>query len=250
MKLFKIFICLFFWYVLTVNNAKLFAQITSDSLVVKKNFSKSRVFIGTQVPLQFTVGYDYQISNQFSVRAQAGFLTRPYQGLIVNSLETFGLDKLLGRVIKKAFRTGTVLSIGSDYHFGKNYVGISGQYIHLKGGGITPADALSVYFKKDFSDFDLTGLPVFEFSMQSDILNIGALFGHEFQLHNPNFSINTEAGLSKIVASQNSFSSNRSLIDATAFGQNIYNELDKEMRTAYWKYGFIPTIGIYLVYHL
>ncbi|MEJ7681727.1 MAG: hypothetical protein WKG06_28545 [Segetibacter sp.] len=160
------------------------------------------------------------------------------------------MDKYLGRVIKKAFRTGTLVGIGSNYHFGKNFFGISGQYIHLKGGGITPADALSVYFKQDFSSFDLTGVPAFEFNMQSDILNLGALFGHEFQLHNPNFSINTEVGLSKIVASKNYFSSNRTVIDGSAFGQNIYKELDKEMKKDYWKYGFIPNISVYLVYHL
>ena len=145
---------------------------------------------------------------------------------------------------------GTLLGIGSNYRFGKNYAGISGQYIHLKGGGITPADALSVYFNQDFSSFDPTGLPAFEFNMQSDILNINALYGHEFQLHNPSLSINTEVGLSKITASKNGFSSNRSLVDGTAFARNIYKQIDKEMRTSFWKYGFIPTISVYLVYRL
>jgi hypothetical protein len=227
-----------------------FAQDQDKNAEADKEFSKSNVFIGTQMPLQYTIGYGYQFSDRFSASAQAGILTKPYDGLIINSLEAFGLDKYLGRVIKKAFNKGTVLGIGTNYHFGKNYVGLSGQYIHLQGGGITPADALSVYFKKDFSSFDPTGLPVFEFAMQSNILNIGTFFGHKFQLNKPQLSINAEVGLSKIVASKNSFSSNRSLIDQTAFSRNLYKELDKEMRKAYWKYGFIPTLSIYFVYRL
>ena len=200
--------------------------------------------------MQFTAGYGYQFSNRFSARIQAGFLTKPYEGLIVNSLEAFGMDKYLGRVIKKAFRNGTVLGLGGNYHFRKNYIALTGKYIHLKGGGITPADALSVYFAQDFSNFDPAGLPAFEFSMQSNLLNIGALYGRQFQLRNPRLSINAEAGLSKIVASQNSFHSNRSLVDQSAFGQNVYKELDKEIRKNYWKYGFIPTVSLYLIYHL
>lgn len=251
MKLLLKFVsCLFFYLLLALTNSYLFAQIESGNSGTGKTFSKSSIFIGTQIPLQFTAGYAYRVSNHFSAKAQVGFLTQPYDGLIVNSLQAFGLDKNLGRVIKKAFRTGSLLGIGLDYHFGKNYAGISGQYIDLKGGGITPADALSVYFNQDFSNFDPTGLPAFEFNMQSDILNINAIFGHEFQLRNPHLSLNTEVGLSKIVASKNYFSSNRSLVDGTAFARNIYNKLDKEMRTAFWKYGFVPTISVYLVYRL
>lgn len=241
---------LLFYLWLTLMSSNLFAQIKSGNPETGDTFSKSSLFIGTQIPLQFTAGYIYRISNHFSIKAQGGFLTQPYDGLIVNSLEAFGLDKNLGRVIKKAFRTGSLMGIGLDYHFGKNYAGISGQYVHLKGGGITPADALSVYFNQDFSSFDPTGLPAFEFNMQSDILNVNAMFGHEFQLPNPHLSINTEIGLSKIVNSKNYFSSNRPLVDGTAFARNIYNQLDKEMRTAFWKYGFIPTVSIYLVYRL
>jgi len=246
----KLAACLCLSLVMILSGTNVFAQDKWDSAVVIKTFSKSHVFIGTQIPLQFTAGYGYQFSNRFSARAQAGLITKPYDNFIVNAMEAFGLDKYLSTVIKKAFQNGTVLGIGPDYHFGQNYVGVYGQYIHLKGGGITPADALSVYFKKDFSGFDLLGLPVFEFSMQSNMLNTGALFGHTFQLKNPQFALNLEAGISKIVASKNSFASNRPLVDATPFAQNLYKELDDEIQSAYWKHGFIPTLNFYLVYRL
>lgn len=221
----------------------------SDSHI-DNTYSKAQVFVGTQIPLQFTAGVGYRFRNRLSARAQAGFITKPYSGFIVDAMKAFGMDKQLARVIKKAFQRGTVIGIGPNYHFGKNYVGVFGQYMHLKGGGITPADALSVYFKKDFTQFDVLGLPTFEFSMQSDMVNAGALFGHEFRLRNPTFSINGEVGLSKIMTSKNSFTSNRPLVDQTFFAQNLYKEIDQEMQDAYWKYGFIPTLNLYFVYHL
>lgn len=226
------------------------AQDSTKQTTAPTTFSNSHVFIGTQVPLQFTVGYGYRFSKRLSAQAQAGIMTKPYSGFIVDAMKSFGMDEYLARVIKKAFKNGLVFGVGPNYHFGNNYIGVYGQYMHLQGGGITPADALSVYFKKDFTAFDPTGLPAFEFSMQSNIANAGALFGHEFRLRNPRVSINGEISLSKIVASKNSFSSNRSLIDQTSFAQNIYKEIDKQMRDAYWKYGFIPTLNLYLVYRL
>lgn len=229
----------------------LFAQdTTKNHHTWNESPTKSHVFIGTQIPLQFTAGLEHRFSNKISAQAQVGIITRPYSGFIVDAMETFGMDKKLSQVIKKAFRSGTVIGIGPNYHFGRNYVGIYGQYMHLKGGGITPADALSVYFKKDFTEFNLTGIPLFEFSMQLNAVNAGALFGHEFRLRNPRLSLRGEAGLSKIVASKNSFVSNRTLIDQTAFAQTLYKEMDREMRDAFWKYGFIPTINLYLAYQL
>lgn len=230
-----------------------FNLLAQDSAVYRtpaKTFSKSHVFIGTQIPVQFTAGYEHQFSSRMSARAQAGLITKPFSGFIVDAMKVFGMDEYLARVIKKSFKSGTVFSVGPNYHFGKNYAGVYGQYMHLRGGGVTPADALSVYFKKDFTEFDVTGLPAFEFSMHSNIINAGALFGHRFDLHNPRFSINGEVGLSKIVASKNSFASNRTLIDQTTVAQNLYKEIDTEMRDAYWKHGFIPTLNLYLVYHL
>jgi hypothetical protein len=85
-------------------NLNSFAQDQIKNAEANKEFSKSSVFIGTQVPLQNTIGYGYQFSDRFSARAQVGILTKPYDGLIINSLEAFGLDKYLGKVIKKAFK--------------------------------------------------------------------------------------------------------------------------------------------------
>ncbi|HVG15738.1 MAG TPA: hypothetical protein VM935_12280 [Chitinophagaceae bacterium] len=246
----KLFCLFFIAFSLVVSAQDTTANNASVSATSNKSFSKSRVFVGSQIPVQLTAGYGYQFSNRLAIQSYAGLITKPYGGFIVNAMEAFGMDKYLAQVIKKSFKSGTVLGLGPNYLFGKNYFGIYGQYMHLKGGGVTPADALSVYFKKDFTQFDVAGPPLFEFSLQSNLMNVGALFGRSFQLRNPRISINGEISLSKIVASKNSFASNRSFVDQTAYAKNLYKELDSEMRDAYRKHGFIPTINVYLAYRL
>lgn len=240
----------FLFLVFTLSLFRATAQDTLNHSAVQNDFSKRSLFIGTQIPVQFTAGYEQGVGARLSARIQAGFISKPYSGFIVDAMQAFGMDEYLARVIKKAFQSGSVFSIGPNYHFGKNYVGVYGQYMHLKGGGITPGDALSVYFKKDFNQFDITGLPLFQFSMQSNIVNAGALFGHTFQLRNPRLCVNGEVGFSKIVASKNTFTSNRTIVDQTSFAKNLFREIDQGMRDAYVKYGYVPTINAYLVFRL
>lgn len=226
------------------------AQDTTADTFTEGKTARNSLLAGTQIPLQFTVGYEHRLSRQVSARVQVGIVSKPYSSFIVDAMEANGMDKYLSRVIRKSFRGGIVLGLGPNFHFGKNYFGITGQYMRFRAGGITPADALSIHFKKDFSQFDLNGLPLFEFAMQSNIINAGLLYGRQFQLRHPRLALHAEAGIAKIVASNNSFSSNRSSVDRTRFAANLYAELDEEMRSAYWKHGFIPTLNLYLFYRL
>lgn len=213
-------------------------------------YSSHSLFIGTQIPLQYSAGYAYRFSNHFSARLQAGVLTKPYDRFIRSSMEAFGLEKELSRVIAKSFRGGTLLGLGGNYHFSKNYTGIYGQYLHLRSGGITPADALGVYFKRDFSGFDPQGLPAFEFSMQSDLYQIGALYGRQFQLPHPRWRIDAEVSLAKVIGSSSTFASNRSVVDRTGIAKGLYRTLNQEVGQAYQQHGWLPTINLYLVYQL
>lgn len=208
------------------------------------------LFIGTQIPLQYTTGYAYRFSNHLSGRIQLGVLTKPYDRFIRGSMEAFGLDKELGRVIEKSFRGGTLLGLGANYHFGKNYAGLYGQYLHLRSGGVTPADALGIYFKGDFSGFDPKGLPGFEFSMQSNLFQLGALYGRQFQLPHPRWRIDAEVSLAKVIASTSTFASNRPTVDRTGLAKSLYQTLNREVGEAYRQHGWLPTINVYLVYQL
>lgn len=207
-------------------------------------------FIGTQIPLQYTAGYAYRFSNYVSARIHAGILTKPYDQFIRSSMEAFGMDQELGRVIAKSFRGGTILGTGANYHFGKSYAGLYGQFVHLRSGGVTPADALGIYFKRDFSDFDPKGLPDFEFSMQSNLYQLGALYGRQFQFTNPRWRLDAELSLAKVLTSTSTFSSNRPSVDRTRLARTLFQALDREVGEAYQQHGWLPTLNVYLVYQL
>ena len=231
--------------------SSLWAQISSEpALLPAATASHHQFFVGTQIPLQYTAGYAYQFNNRFSARAQVGVLTKPYDQYIVRLMEAFGMEKNLGRVIERSFRSGTLLGLGVNYHAGKNYAGLSGQYINLRGAGITPADGLGIFFKQDFSGFGLSSLPAFEFTMQSNLFNLGVLYGRQIPLPNPRWRIDAEVGVAKVVASGNTFASNRPLIDRTGLTQGLYRELDRQLKKSYWQYGWLPTVSVYLVYQL
>lgn len=220
--------------------------VNVDSL----GYSAHSFFVGTQIPLQYSAGYNYHFSPHFSARLQVGVLTKPYDRFIRSSMEAFGLDKELGRVIAKSFQGGTLVSVGANYHFPKSYTGLYGQYIHLQSGGVTPADALGIYFKRDFSGFDPQGSPAFAFSMQSNLYLLGALYGRQFQLLNPRWRIDGELSLAKVITSSSSFSSNRPGIDRTGLAKGLYQVLDREVGEAYQQHGWLPTLNVYLVYQL
>ena len=213
-------------------------------------YSAHSLFIGTQIPLQYTAGYNYRFSQPLSARVQVGLLTKPYDQFILNSMEVFGLDKELSRVIEKSFRGGTFLGAGVNYHFGKSYAGLHGQYLRLRSGGVTPADALGIYFDRDFSNFDPQGLPDFEFSMQSNLFQLGALYGRQFQLPHPRWRIDAELSVTKVIASSSTFASNRPSVDRTGLAKSLYQILNREVGEAYRQHGWLPTINLYLVYQL
>ncbi len=125
-----------------------------------------------------------------------------------------------------------------------------GQYIHFSAGPITPADGLGIYFNRDFSGFNLLNSPAFVFNLQSNVWVTGLRVGRSFQFTDSRFGLNTELGLGKILTTKNTFSSNRSAVDALGVTQRLYGNLDNEIDTKLRQYGYLPTLNILLTYRL
>jgi hypothetical protein len=204
--------------------------------------------IGTQFPLQYTIGFNYPISPKISARAQIGLLTKPYDRIVLKAMESFGLEKKLSRTIESSLQNGLMATLGANYHFGKNYVGLYGQYAHLKGE-TNLAEAASAYFGRDLSFLNPFGISLLELSTSSNLYNIGLLYGRRFILPNPRFEILAEAGFGKILGSSNKFTSNQAFIERIPVVQQLYATMDRDFNSAYWKHGFLPSINIYLTYH-
>jgi hypothetical protein len=223
-------------------------------LICGKNFaqqSRREVLVGVQVPLQFTAGYQYQLHPRVSFRMQAGVMTHPLDKIFLYSMEQSGLNKNLSSIIKESFDVGYLGTAGVNFHYKKFYLGLNGQYAHLRGQGRLTA-ALYTYYKKDLPTIPAEFQPLLDglqIKWQSDIWNAGMLVGRKFLLHNPRLAIYTELGFTKTFSSSNTFSSNNTFLDQTPLADEIYARLDYEFKEAFRKYGYYPSINVYLSYH-
>lgn len=240
---------LIFFLLLTSTSLLTYGQ---DSLKTKEPFRVGHtVFVGLQVPLNYTVGYRMQLSRRISVQAQGGLIAAPFERYTLKLLEGFGLDPNLSRVINQSFRQGSSASLGLNIHANSPWYGtLFGQYAHFSAGPITPADGLGVYFREDFSGFGLLNSPTFVFNLQSNLWIAGIRVGRSFQFTNSRFGLNTELSLAKVMATKNNFSSNRTGIDGLGVTQRLYGTLENEIDAKLRQNGFLPTLNVLLTYRL
>ena len=212
--------------------------------------TRNEAFIGSQFPLQFTAGYQYQLHPLVSVRVQAGAMIHPLDKIFLYSMEQSGLNKNLSRIIKESFDVGYLGTAGVNVHYRKFYLGIYAQYGHLRGQGRL-TDALYTYYRKDLPPIPPEFEPLLQglqLKWQSNIWNAGILVGRKFVLPNSRFAIHTEAGFTRTFSAINSFSSSNTFLDQTSLADQIYTRLDQEFKEAFRKYGYYPSINLYLFY--
>jgi hypothetical protein len=211
---------------------------------------RHELMIGTQVPVQFTAGYQYNATDRFAIRGQFGVLTPPYDKIILKSMEMFGFDKKLSTALDEAFRSGLVGTLAPQLRFGNHSVVLQGQYVNLSGS-ITLQRAAELYLDRDLPD--LSGIPFLPAVMptlttRSNLFMLGLGYGWRLSPPDSRVSLQLEAGFSKILASDSRFSSNLGILDNTALAQGVYGQMKNRLRDSYRQYGYIPSIGAYLVY--
>jgi hypothetical protein len=136
-----------------ITTSALLAALLLTCLTVGSLRAQGRheLMIGTQVPIQFTAGYQYNASDRFAIRGQFGLLTPPYNKVILRSMEAFGFDKKLSRAVDEAFRQGLVGTLAPQLRFGSHSVVLQGQYVSLNGS-ITLQRAAALYLDRELPD--------------------------------------------------------------------------------------------------
>jgi hypothetical protein len=213
--------------------------------------SRHSFSIGTQIPLQYTLGYEYQVSDHFSAQIQGGLLTSPYDQVILSVMKSLGVDDSLKNMINDAFKLGTIVGVVTKYHFNENhYIGITGEWVRLNGGDVA-ADLLSAYFGRDISPLKhgAYSSPL-QLTMQSSLYLAGITYGRRFHFSNPAYEIAAEISVTKCFASTNSFSSNRPRLDGTQQVKLLYSELDSDLNSDYSRYVYVPTLNVYFIWHI
>lgn len=200
-----------------------------------------RIKVLAEVPVQFGLGYEGHVSKHFSLSVQGGVLTNPNSDLIINVLEGFGTDPDIILIIEDVFKFGLVGEVGVNYNFGKNYVGTFGQFINLRGNGIT-ADPIEDYFNTTIPVLPGNGSDI-DLKLRSSLIQVGALYGRRFPLRNEHFEIDAEFGFSANVWSKSELSSEKRDLS------RLSEEVDDELDYYYSKYAFVPSLTLAFVYN-
>lgn len=207
---------------------------------------------GTQFPLQYTAGIQYQFHPHFSASIQAGLLTKPYDKYLLYCMEVAGLSKTLSNIIEKSFKRALLGSIGVNYHIKKYYAGIYALGAQMQAEGPL-LELANVYYKGKLpADVDPALLVIagnLRMNWESDLICAGILAGRKFTLPR-RFEFRTEIGFTKIMGSQSRYAVGYSLVDESLLAQELYSRMNDEFKKSYWKYGYIPSLNLYLVYKL
>lgn len=209
------------------------------------SFGQHSLKIGTQFPVQYAIQYDYQFHPRWSAHAQIGVLTKPYDQIILEILSTLGTDQEIVNVLSSAFSFGVVTQVGSSYHFGKNYVGVLGSWVHLSAAD-TPISAIEAAFDVSVSSYPTrprqSSLNPIRLTLASNLFNVGILYGRRFTFSNPKIEIHTEFSFAKTIGSYSYVESQQRSLESLSV------LVDTELKTIYHDYGFLPSVNVFFVY--
>lgn len=200
-----------------------------------------------EVPVQFGLVYEGEISKRFSFSLSAGLMTQPNSTLIVNLLEELGTDEEITLMIDDAFKFGYVGEVGINYNFKRNYIGIFFQIIDLHAGD-TPTSLVENYFGTSISSYPArngrTTSTEKNLNLSSTLYQAGILYGRRFPLKNKRFEIDTELGISANVGSKSELTSDERNLSA------LSESVNSELAGYYSGYAFVPSLTLAVVYKL
>jgi hypothetical protein len=227
-------------------------EMNDESLAMTRDMDKvkpmrGRIKLLFEAPVQVAVGLEASLTNRFSLSLQTGLLREPNSTFLMKSFEVFGADKEIILMIENAFKSGLVLEGGINYNFGKSYVGLFCQQINLRSGN-SPASTYETQFNTDINELAVKpGRPVLvetNLVIQSNLSQLGVLYGRRFMLRNPKFEIDVEAGISKNVGSVTKVTSKNREVDT------LSKEVNMELDNWYSGHAYIPSATVALVYNI
>lgn len=213
-------------------------------ITLNNQASEFKLKIGTQIPLQYNLGAEFNANKYIGVSGNFGVLTKPYDKAILGILKAFGTEEVYIEIIQSAFALGLVGDFGFTIHCNKkNYFRLFGQYVALSADD-TPVDLIETYYNINLDGNRFNRNNEINLSMKSNLLQAGLTYGHSFALPNPRMKIDLELSVSKnISANTELFLNQNYLLNASTL---INSDLEK----MYFDYAYIPSINIYFTYIL
>jgi hypothetical protein len=210
-------------------------------VVVMQGFPQSnRLFATFELPVQYSIGYNYQFSEKFSGNVQLGLLTEPNTSVILSTLEAFGTDESITLLIEDAFESGTVIELGANYHWSKSYGGLFFQRI-IMSGDQTPIRQVELVTGRRINAFPRIGIntntPEIYVLLESSISQMGVLYGRRFDL-TTHSELCAEIAISAHISSTTSVESDVRNIDT------LSQQIDEILTETYRNYAYIPSLTV------
>lgn len=206
------------------------------------------VVAGVNVPFQYAAGIEYTLSKKFSIGFNAGIVTKPFDKIILEIMNSLGTSTSVTNTIGESFSFGYTLQPTLYWHFyRKYYAAIYGQYGYLQANN-APQDAIEAYYGVSLSQYPIrrNTTQQADIIFSSSIYNAGLLVGRRFNFKKggSRFHLRTELAFTKIFGSYSTLSS------GTRDLSKLSTEADAEMKDYYWQYGYLPTVNIYIAFRL
>ncbi|HAN18369.1 MAG: hypothetical protein A2X13_06865 [Bacteroidetes bacterium GWC2_33_15] len=213
-----------------------FIFITHGYNVLSQN---REIFVGLDIPIYYSFGYEHEISEHISLNGKLGVLTNPFDVIILDLLKEFDADELLVNTIGDAFSVGINLQPTLKWYIRKTYIGLSYSFLMLNAKDC-PIDAIENYYEISIPDRYSSSL-----TLQSNLHNAGFILGRKFNIKGSRYAVNLEFSLMKTFASNSYLKKEReqSL-------ESLSNAIDNKLNQYFVNYGYFPSINVFFVYKL
>ena len=195
---------------------------------------------GTDIPLQYKIGYRFQVNDNFSLNANAGVLTSPYNDIILNIIASFGASENTINTIDEIFRFGVIYEIGAGYHLNNWIFQPRFQIIDLSAATTSQQDVERIIRQ---------GLPVRrigsgnnDLELKSTLYQIGFEVAREFPLENENSGIRVGFSGSFNIGSTSTLSSQVRSLEAAS------RLLNEELQETYRSYAIPLSLNVAYVF--
>lgn len=217
-------------------NSCVILVLTLLIMVVRPSSAQTfSVQAGSQVPLFYAMGVEYELKSGMALNIQTGLLTQPFDASILNVLELFGTEDAVIGVIGEAFSYGYISQPSLKYHYKDYYGGMTYSFFSLRANEI-PVVALERYYGISVPDvWHSRGM-----RLSSNLHNAGIVLGREFHLHDSGFKILVEVSVAKTLWS-------KSILTSSSVELGMMSDmLDRGLYDYYLKYGYLPSVNIFL----
>lgn len=230
-----------------------------------------RADLGTEFPLQYFIGLNYQHGKWVSGDISIGVVTSPYNNELYDWISVPAKQVARKEFLQETTEGGSVFDFGLNLHYRKWYCGVFGQMIQLNAAGSYEYILNSKLVKEELrvdekftldSILDLPWVPLLvnfedEIALHTKLFQLGFKVGKRFQFKNPRWSARIELSITKNIYAKSTSSYDNTIVSLITNGNpNLAERLDFDARLAevdkfFSDYGYIPgaSFGIsYLIY--